>query len=1159
MLKKRLHRIVAWSTICGLLLGSVTPVSVADSTAATMKLTVTKRITLNEGQKKKLKVTVKPKKLQSKLKFTSSNKNIVKVNKKGVITGVKEGSAKITVKVKKTKLKKTCKVIVNSVTASQATQIPAGIPAPDTSAGIPSGSVTPTATPTQAQEKPADKTTAKPEVTEPADKPTATPTDPAEKPVVTATPVTKPTDKPDATATPTAKPTNKPTATPTTKPTGIPTATPTSKPTATPTATPTSTPVLIVVSNANIRNSSFCEGENGGSGSYNSDSNSVECNLGVFEGIVLNVPAGGQFANNIIELSYTATGELNTYLYDDSYNGTRGQDDGSIEVEKLEASASDKTVRFTLGNGKKVKAVKLFNFTGPVTLKIKSLKSLGYKGSLPTTTPNPTATPTAKPSATNTAGPSGAPAPSGDPEFLPVKQFLEDETFLIPDENFNKKVSANRGTMTKIEYPSTVIKAGEIMMRHANVCLPKDYDSNKKYPVIYMMHGIFCNEDTLAGDNDPKDVLWNAIAAGVAEEAILVFPNGCANEYNGQGPYEGFSVEHYRGYDNFLNDFEQCLKPYIDSHYSTLTDRNNTAICGFSMGGRVTLHLGFKLQKYFRYVGAFCPAPGIFDFSDNGVTDTGLFTKDEFKLEDQYKDDTLVMIIKGANDGIVKQFPQDYHDALVDNNVPHIYRITNGGPTEEASGEHNGDVYNFGFYNFIKRIFKTTSSKPAPTQEPSPELKTTADISDSSFCEGENGGSGSYDQTSGCLESTLGTFNGIVLNVPSAGQFADNIVELTYTSTGELNSYLYDDSYTGVRGQDDGSIETDKLSAASGEAKARFTLGSGRTVKAIKLFNFSGSMTLKIKAMKVYSPAVIPDDSMDDYTKEVLTITMNDTRKHTVNGNTCTVDMQFYTGSADSSYFKGDMLKEGSTVIKRYKEGYNDGKTISTGRYILKGKDSKNNDCNIFIENNSLVYTDDSHIITKPTIITDSLDLAWLQTADVKGRVEDKGNGEKILHIMWNESNTSKIPYPAVKRPDMTLNYDKEIFTFNIGVGASDGVTGDDHASASMIYFSCEANTNEFKGTGVDNYNFADTRMQFKGQVQSLSARYILSGKDNEGKECRVYVENNGIDDNGMVTEPTIITDNPKWAWVETAPLHGTVGWEPGLTIHMCTTSDYVQ
>jgi len=219
-----------------------------------------------------------------------------------------------------------------------------------------------------------------------------------------------------------------------------------------------------------------------------------------------------------------------------------------------------------------------------------------------------------------------------------------------------------------------------------------------------MNHGIFGNETTMYGCH-VQNVLWNAIANGDAEEMILVFPNGCANE-SGKDNGLGFNTEHYKAYNNFLNDFEQCLKPYIDEHYSTLTDRANTAICGFSMGGRVSLHLGFTLQDTFRYVGAFCPAPGIFDYTDQGVTDVGLFTKESFTLKDKYMDDTFVMIIKGINDGMVHKFPKDYHDALTDNGVPHMYYETMGGYNETGNGDHGDDVFKFGFYNFVSRIFK---------------------------------------------------------------------------------------------------------------------------------------------------------------------------------------------------------------------------------------------------------------------------------------------------------------------------------------------------------------------------------------------------------------------------------------------------------------------
>lgn len=249
------------------------------------------------------------------------------------------------------------------------------------------------------------------------------------------------------------------------------------------------------------------------------------------------------------------------------------------------------------------------------------------------------------------------------------------------------------GTVEDITYGSTVIKEGEVVMRKAKVVLPKDYDENKRYPVVYMQHGIFGNETSLYGDN-VQNVFWNAIANGDAEEMIAVFPNACANE---AGVGEGLNVQHYAAYNNFLNDLNECLMPYINEHYPTLTDREHTAICGFSMGGRVTLHIGFTLQDKFRYIGAFCPAPGIFSHNDYGANETGLFTKETFTLQEQYMNDTLVMIVKGTQDDVVKQFPQDYTDALTENGVPHLFF--------ELPGGHDGSVYKPGLYNFLRRIF----------------------------------------------------------------------------------------------------------------------------------------------------------------------------------------------------------------------------------------------------------------------------------------------------------------------------------------------------------------------------------------------------------------------------------------------------------------------
>ena len=116
------------------------------------------------------------------------------------------------------------------------------------------------------------------------------------------------------------------------------------------------------------------------------------------------------------------------------------------------------------------------------------------------------------------------------------------------------------------------------------------------------------------------------------------------------------------------------------------------------MGGRTALYIGLKMQDTFGYVGGFCPAPGIFKYTANGVSEDGLFTAETFALEEKYKDNALLMIVAGKRDTIVGDIPKGYHEALVANGTPHMWITSN-------AGNHDINMMGFGFYNFAKLLF----------------------------------------------------------------------------------------------------------------------------------------------------------------------------------------------------------------------------------------------------------------------------------------------------------------------------------------------------------------------------------------------------------------------------------------------------------------------
>ena len=74
-------------------------------------------------------------------------------------------------------------------------------------------------------------------------------------------------------------------------------------------------------------------------------------------------------------------------------------------------------------------------------------------------------------------------------------------------------------------------------------------------------------------------------------------------------------------------------------------------------------------------------------------------------------------------------------------------------------------------------------------------------------------------------------------------------------------------------------------------------------------------------------------------------------------------------------------------------------------------------------------------------------------------------------------------------------------------------------------------------GTGVDTQTIEN------GTV-TLSARYMLEGRDAAGNPCRIYIENRGNGETGL--HPSVVTDSPLLKEWEEAKLFSTVEGAPG-------------
>ena len=233
--------------------------------------------------------------------------------------------------------------------------------------------------------------------------------------------------------------------------------------------------------------------------------------------------------------------------------------------------------------------------------------------------------------------------------------------------------------------------------RGYSILLPADYSSDKKYPVLYLLHGIFGNEYSFSSDqgNGIKEIAGNMAADGLIEETVIVCPNMYAATDPSQQP--AFTPEACIPYDNFINDLVNDLMPHIESSYSVLTRRENTYLAGFSMGGRETIFITLQRPELFGYVCAISAAPGIVPTTDKFMTHPGQMSESEMRFADDAILPEVFIICCGTNDSVVGTYPRSYHELLEANGSGHIWY-------EIGGADHDNNAIKSGLYNLFRQI-----------------------------------------------------------------------------------------------------------------------------------------------------------------------------------------------------------------------------------------------------------------------------------------------------------------------------------------------------------------------------------------------------------------------------------------------------------------------
>ncbi len=300
-----------------------------------------------------------------------------------------------------------------------------------------------------------------------------------------------------------------------------------------------------------------------------------------------------------------------------------------------------------------------------------------------------------------------------------------------------------RGNVEAVEYESKSVGGKRKMV----VYTPPGYSKDKKYPVLYLLHGAGGNENNWTRGLAADAILDNLLADKKIVPMVVVMPNGSLGgpggpragaqlagpllkradaDKDGKMTREEFVAAAGKLFDEwdkdnkgsvdekqlaeglnsllpapggrpgrgpgpgfgannaFENDLLKDVIPYIESHYSVQTDREGRAIAGLSMGGGQALGIGLKHLDQFAWIGGFSSA--LFGGRDLVANP-----------EEATKKIRLLWVSCGDADRLLDG-SKAFHTSLEEKKIPHVWHVD--------SGAHEGKVWRNDLYLLSQMLFR---------------------------------------------------------------------------------------------------------------------------------------------------------------------------------------------------------------------------------------------------------------------------------------------------------------------------------------------------------------------------------------------------------------------------------------------------------------------
>jgi enterochelin esterase-like enzyme len=236
-----------------------------------------------------------------------------------------------------------------------------------------------------------------------------------------------------------------------------------------------------------------------------------------------------------------------------------------------------------------------------------------------------------------------------------------------------------RGVMEMVQYESKTVG----VTRKMQIYTPPGYNSEKKFPVLYLLHGIGGDETEWERFASPNVLFDNLIADGKAVPMIVVMPNGRAQQNDRA---EGDVFRSAPAFAAFERDLLDDVIPSVEGKYSVDARREMRAIAGLSMGGGQALNFGLGNLDHFAWIGAFSAAPNT-RAPQELVPDVAV-AKQKIKL---------LWISCGNQDGLIR-ISQQVHRFLEEQKVDHVWHVDGHG--------HDPSHWSSSLYWFAQHLFR---------------------------------------------------------------------------------------------------------------------------------------------------------------------------------------------------------------------------------------------------------------------------------------------------------------------------------------------------------------------------------------------------------------------------------------------------------------------